>query len=264
MEGAEGFWDGKVAIVTGATSGMGEAIAGLLARRGVSVVVSGRNTERGSRVVNAIRDEGGNALFVGGDVSLPETNKRLVDTALSEYGRLDFLIMSAGELGIGSVTEIEIDRWKRTLDTNLSAVFYLLHYGIPAMGKLSSSKKKGGGSVVVIGSIAAFKVFPNHPAYCASKGGLTQLVRQVALDYGPAIRINQICPGQVDTPLLRNSVRAFPDPERIIEETEKKLPLKRLGKPMDIANAVLFLLSEDASWITGTSFVVDGGSLCIP
>ena len=256
--------EGKVAIVTGSTSGMGEAVAKLLATNGVSVIVNGRNVERGNRVVESIKGTGGNALFVKGDVSLPETNKKLVDTALSEYGRLDFLIMSAGELGIGSVTDIDIDTWKKTLDTNLSAVFYLLHYGIPAMNRESSSKKVKGGSVVVIGSIAAFKVFPNHPAYCASKGALTQLVKQVALDYGPEIRINQICPGQVDTPLLRNSVKAFPDPDKIIEETESKLPLKRLGRVSDIANAVLFLISREAEWITGASFVVDGGSLCIP
>ncbi len=260
----DNFLEGKVAIVTGGTSGMGEATAKLLAKEGVKVIVCGRNEERGSGVVSSIRNKGGKALFVKGDVTLAETNRKLVDMALSEYGRLDILVMSAGELGIGSITEIDIDTWKRTLDTNLSAVFYLLHYGIPAMNRVSSFKKTKGGSVVVIGSIAAFKVFPAHPAYCASKGALTQLVKQVALDYGPDIRINQICPGQVDTPLLRNSVRAFPNPDRIIKETEDKLPLKRLGIPMDIANAILFLVSNEASWITGASFVVDGGSLCIP
>ncbi len=250
--------NGKVAIVTGGTSGMGRAIAVLFASEGASVVVSGRNGERGRDVVSEIESNGGKAVFIRGDVSVPETNKLLVEKAVDSFGRLDILVMSAGELGIGSVTDVSLDLWKKTIDTNLNAVFYLLHHGIPAI------KKSGGGSAVVIGSIAAFKVFPNHPSYCASKGALTQLVRQVALDYGPDIRINQICPGQVDTPLLRNSVKAFDNPEEIIRETEVKLPMKRLGKPEDIARAALFLVSDDSSWTTGASFVVDGGSLCIP
>lgn len=249
---------GKAGIVTGATSGMGREIALKLAEKGVSVVFNGRNEERGKKVLDEITKNGGSAIFVKGDVSIPDTNEKLVGETVKNFGRLDLLVMSAGELGIGSVTDIDIILWEKTIATNLCAIFYLLHYGIPEM------KKTGGGSVVVIGSIAAFKVFPNHPAYCASKGALTQLVRQVALDYGPDIRINQVCPGQVDTPLLRNSVNAFDNPEEIIQQTEQRLPMKRLGLPRDIAEMVLFLVSNEASWITGSSFVVDGGSLCIP
>lgn len=249
---------GKVCIVTGGTSGMGREIVLKLAEKGVEVVVNGRNAERGKNVVNELVKNGGNAIFVQGDVSLPETNGKLVNEAVKNFGRLDILVMSAGELGMGSVTEVDIDLWNRTIATNLSAVFYLLHYGIPEM------QKAGGGSVVIIGSIAGFKVFPNHAAYCASKGALTQLVKQAALDYGPLIGIDQVCPGQVDTPLLRNSVKAFENPEEIIQQTEQKLPMKRLGLPRDIANMVLFLISDEASWITGSSFVIDGGSLCIP
>ena len=251
-------FSGKTAIITGATSGMGRSIAKKLADRGVHIIVSGRDKTRGNAVADSINSSGGSALFVQGDISIPETNKMLVETAVEEFGRLDITVMSAGELGIGSITDVSLELWQKTVNTNLNAVFYLLHYAIPEM------EKTGNGNAVIIGSIAAYKVFPNHPAYCSSKGALTQLVKQAALDYGPKIRINQICPGQVDTPLLRNSIKAFDNPDEIIRETEDKLPLKRLGKPKDIANAVLFLLSDEASWITGSSFVVDGGSLCIP
>jgi NAD(P)-dependent dehydrogenase (short-subunit alcohol dehydrogenase family) len=159
---------------------------------------------------------------------------------------------------LGSITETDPELWDRTLAANLSAVFYLLHYAIPEM------KRRGGGRVVVVGSIAGYKVFPNHPAYCASKGGLPQLVRQAALDYGPEIRVNAIHPGQVDTPLLWDSARAFPNPDEVVQQTADRLPLKRLGLPADIAAAALFLVGEDASWITGSNFIVDGGSLCLP
>ena len=237
---------------------MGKEIALKLSEYKVNIVISGRNAERGRNVVDEITKKGSKATFVQGDVCIPETNQNLINAAVDNFGRLDYLVMSAGELGIGSITDIDIQTWEKTIATNLNAIFYLLHYGIPQI------KKTGQGSVVIIGSIAAFKVFPNHPAYCASKSALTQLIKQVALDYGPEVRINQVCPGQVDTPLLRNSVKAFDNPEAIIQETEQKLPMKRLGLPNDIANMVLFLLSNDASWITGSSFVVDGGSLCIP
>jgi NAD(P)-dependent dehydrogenase (short-subunit alcohol dehydrogenase family) len=115
---------------------------------------------------------------------------------------------------------------------------------------------------VVIGSIAGQKAFPGHPAYCASKGALIQLTRQIALDYGPEIRINLLSPGQVDTPLLWESTKAFPNPDTIIDKTIQNIPLKRLGVPEDIAKAALFLASEDSTWITGSNLVVDGGILC--
>jgi NAD(P)-dependent dehydrogenase (short-subunit alcohol dehydrogenase family) len=249
---------GKTAIVTGATSGMGKQIALTFAREGAAVVVSGRDQKRGTEVVETIMDLGGKAIFIQGDVSLPKTNRELVDKAVGHFGGLTNIVCSAGELGIASITDLSEDLWKKTYETNVSAVFYILKYGAEAI------KKAGGGSVTVIGSVAGYKVFPNHPAYCSSKGAVLQLVRQSALDLGPEIRVNAIHPGQVDTPLLWNSAQAFPNPDEVIAETAKKLPLKRLGTPADIAKAALFLASEEGSWITGSNFVVDGGSLCIP
>ena len=156
-------------------------------------------------------------------------------------------------LGLGSVTGVPLDTWRQTLAVNLDAVFYLLRSGLPAI------KERGGGSMVVVGSIAAFKGFPNHAAYCASKGALVALVRQVAIDYGPKVRINLLCPGPVDTPLIWESASAFPDPARAVADVGKRTVIKRLGHPEDIARAALFLASDDSGWATGTSLTVDGG-----
>jgi NAD(P)-dependent dehydrogenase (short-subunit alcohol dehydrogenase family) len=251
-----GKLDGRIAIVTGATSGMGRGIAELFAREGATVAVSGRDEKRGEEVVRGIKKKGGQAVFIRGDVTEVEVNKMLIEKALHTFGGVDILVLSAGELGIGSISDVSIETWHKAIATNLDAVFYLLKFGIPEM------KKRSGGSIVVIGSVAGLRVFPNHPAYCASKGALIPLVKQVALDYGPEIRINLICPAQVDTPLLRNSVKAFENPETIIQETMDRLPLKRLGLPQDIARAALYLVCEDASWVTGSCFAIDGGFLC--
>jgi NAD(P)-dependent dehydrogenase (short-subunit alcohol dehydrogenase family) len=238
---------GKTAIVTGATSGMGQDIAGALKQQGANVVASGRDQERGAEL------QAQGMTFVAGDVKIPEYSQSLVNTALASYGQLDLLVLSAGQLGIGKIDELSIEDWDQTIATNLSAVFYLLKYALPHL--------KNGGQIVVIGSVAALHAFPEHPAYTAFKGALPALIKQVALDYGPAVRINLVSPAQVKTPLLEDSVKAFENPQAILSETAERLPLKRLGVPEDITNLVLFLLSEEASWITGSNFTIDGGFL---
>jgi len=248
--------DGKVAIVTGSTSGIGRAIAVKLASAGASVVVSGRDRERGERILEKLQSAGGHAIFVAGDVSTEADNRRLVDAAFERFGRVDILSANAGMLGNGRVTDLSEETWQSTLQTNLGSVFYLMKHGIPAM------LQSGGGSIVVCGSIAAWMQFPAHPAYCASKAGVLALVKQVALDYGPDIRANVICPGQVDTPMLWQSAGAFADPAGIIQDNiDQHIVMKRLGTPQDIANAALFLVSEEASWITGASLRIDGGRM---
>jgi NAD(P)-dependent dehydrogenase (short-subunit alcohol dehydrogenase family) len=251
-----GKLENRIAIVTGATSGMGRGIAELFAAEGAHLVVSGRDEKRGDEVVKGIKEKGGQAVFIQGNVTGVEVNRALVRAAVETFGGVDLLVLSAGELGIGSITDVSVDTWHETVATNLDAVFYLLKFGIPEM------QRRSGGSIVVIGSVAALHVFPNHPAYCASKGALVPLVKQIALDYGPEIRVNLICPAQVDTPLLRNSVKAFKNPESIIQETINRLPMRRVGTAQDIAGAALYLASEDASWVTGSCFVIDGGFLC--
>jgi NAD(P)-dependent dehydrogenase (short-subunit alcohol dehydrogenase family) len=244
---------GKAAIVTGATSGMGRATALLFAREGAAVVASGRHSERGLALVDEIRASGGRAEFVPGDVSLPETNERLVAECRRAFGGVDAAVCCAGMLGLGSATEVAVETWRQTLAVNLDAVFYLLRSALPAL------QERSGGSIVVVGSIAAFKGFPNHAAYCASKGALVALVRQVAVDYGPKVRVNLLCPGPVDTPLIWESAVAFPDPSKAVEDAGKRTVLERLGQPEDIARAALFFASDDSAWVTGTALTVDGG-----
>jgi NAD(P)-dependent dehydrogenase (short-subunit alcohol dehydrogenase family) len=244
----------KTAIITGGTSGMGKATALLFAAEGAAVVISGRDEERGKEVAASITDEGGKAVFVPGDISTYASNEALVHAALENFGGLDIIFPNAGMLGLASITEVSLDTWHQTINTNLNAVFYLIKLAIPEM------LKGEGGSIVVNASIAATKAFPNHAAYCASKGALIPLVKQIALDYGPAIRANVICPGPVDTPLIWESAQAFPEPEKAVQKAGQRVPMQRLGQPEDIAKMALFLASEDAAWITGSVFTVDGGA----
>lgn len=242
----------RAAIVTGATSGMGRATALLFAREGASVLASGRDEARGAALVGEIRAAGGQAEFVGGDVAQPGTNEALVARCLRAFGRVDSAVACAGTLGLGPAASLPVETWRRTLAVNLDAVFFLLRAALPAMADR-------GGTFVVIGSIAAYKGFPNHAAYCASKGALVALVRQVAVDYGPKVRVNLICPGPVDTPLIHDSAAAFPDPAKAVEDAGRRTVMRRLGRPDDVARAALFLAADDSAWITGAALNVDGG-----
>lgn len=245
----------KVVVVTGATSGMGAAIAKKFAAEGARVVVAGRNRQRGAEVVNGINGINGEAIFVQCDISTMDGNQHLVNETLCCYGAIDMVVMSAGMLGLGSITEVSPETWHHTINSNLNSVFYLLRLAIPEM------KQRGQGNIILIGSIAAQKAFPNHPAYCATKGALVPLVKQIALDYGPEIRANVISPGPIDTPLIWDSAKAFSDPDKAVAEAANATVLKRLGTPEEVAQAALFLATEDSSFITGTTLVVDGGRL---
>lgn len=240
--------------MTGSTQGMGKAIALKFAEEGASVVVTGRNNKRGEEVASFIQGLGGKAFFIKADISKPEDVQSLVENSISKFDKLDILVPNAGVLGIGSVTETSLETWHQTINTNLNGVFYLCKYGIPEL------IKSGGGSIVINGSIAAFKSFPNHPAYCASKGALVPLTKSLAMDYANNnIRVNCICPGPVDTPLLWDSAKAFPCPEDAVQNVSEATLLKRLGQPEDIAKAALFLACEDSSWMTGSALTLDGG-----
>jgi len=246
---------GKTAIITGATSGMGKGMAERFVSEGVSVILSGRDEQRGIELEKQLLQQGGRAVFVAGDITEISVNEKLVQEAINHFGKLDIVVTNAGKLGLGSVTDISFEEWNETISTNLNAVFYLSRFAIPEM------QKNGKGTMLVNSSIAAFKSFPNHAAYCASKAALIALVKEMALDYGPVIRVNAICPGPVDTPLIWDSAKAFENPESIVQQTANNTLMKRLGKPEDIASLALFLVSDEASWITGSSFTIDGGIL---
>ncbi|MDC6385050.1 SDR family oxidoreductase [Flagellimonas taeanensis] len=239
----------KVCIVTGATSGMGKAIAEALSSEGAKLVLSGQNRERGQSLEKQLD----NSVFLAGDVTDPIYNQNLVQLAMETFGQLDILSLNAGILGLGNVEELAIDSWHKTIDTNLSSIFYLCKYGLPYLQKGSNS------NILINASIAAFKSFPNHPAYCASKAGAVALMKQMAMEYAPKIRVNAICPGPVDTPLLWESAKAFENPEKAVANAERATLLKRLGTPEDIAKLALFMVSDDSSWITGTTITIDGG-----
>lgn len=243
----------KVAIVTGATSGMGAAIAKLFAAEGARVIISGRDQVRGDKVQKEIMESGGQAQFVQCDVSTQLGNEQLVEKTVSYYSNIDLVVCNAGMLGLGSITDTPPETWRKTIDTNLNSVYYLLRLAIPEM------QQRGKGSIVITGSIAAFRAFPNHAAYCASKGALVPLVKQIAVDYAPEIRANLICPGPVDTPLIWSSAAAFPNPDKAVQDAADATLVGRLGTPEDVAKAALFLASDDSSFITGSSITIDGG-----
>ncbi|WP_194776693.1 SDR family NAD(P)-dependent oxidoreductase [Pararhodonellum marinum] len=240
-------------IITGASSGMGKAIALEFAHQGAHLVLSGRSEEKGNELVSAIQKRGGHSFYFPGNVNDPDYNKLLVMEAEKKFGKLDGVVCNAGMLGLGKLTVLDKETWRETFGTNVDAAFFLLRQALPVM------EKNTRGVVILNASIAAFKSFPEHPAYCASKAALVALGKQLALDYAPHIRVNSICPGPVDTPLLHDSAVAFPEPDKALENAEKATLLKRLGQPQDVAKLALFLASEDASWITGSVFTIDGG-----
>jgi len=245
----------KVIIVTGATGGIGRAIAEQFARQGASLLVSGRDRVKGKELAGVLKTINPNVVFVPADLGKAAENKRLVETAVDSFGRIDILSLNAGILGLGSVTDLSLESWQQTLETNLSSLFYLCKYAIPELLKNEQ------GNIIINASIAAFKSFPNHPAYCATKAAAVALTKQMALDYGPKLRVNAICPGPVDTPLLWDSATAFEQSGQAVEEARNATMLKRLGRPEDIAELVLFLASDKASWITGATYTIDGGIL---
>lgn len=241
----------KVCIVTGATSGMGKAIATIFHAEGAKLVLSGRNIDRGEGLSKVLKG----SIFVPGDVSEAKYNQILVKTALDTFGALDILSLNAGILGLGNVVDLPVLAWQNTLDTNLSSIFYLSKYAIPHL------QESEAGTILINASIAAFKSFPNHPAYCASKAASVALMKQMAVEYAPKIRVNAICPGPVDTPLIWDSAKAFQNPEEAVQNAKKATLMQRLGTPEDIGKLALFLVSDDASWITGTAMTIDGGIL---
>lgn len=240
----------KVCLVTGATSGMGKAIAQRFSSEGAKLVLAGRNQERGNQSAQELND----AIFLAGDVCDPNYNEQLIQKTIEVFGKLDIVSINAGILGLGNIVDLSHEDWHKTINTNLSAIFYLSKHAIPEL-----QKQKG--TLLINASIAAYKSFPNHPAYCASKAGAIALIKQLAVEYAPDIKVNAICPGPVDTPLIWESAKAFENPDQAVENAAKATLMKRLGTPEDIANLALFLVSEEASWITGTAMTIDGGIL---
>ena len=247
---------GKVALVTGGASGIGRATALLFARAGAAVAVVDLDADGGQAVVQAIQEGGGRALYVRSDVSEPADCERAVRQTVAELGGLDVLFNNAGIIRRASVLETSVEEWERVMAVNVRAVFLMCKYALPVM------IEAGGGAIVNTASGWGLVGGRQAAAYCASKGAVVQLTRALALDHGAqGIRVNCICPGDTDTPMLRNEAHQLGEPdERFLAEAAQR-PLGRIGRPEEIAQAVLYLASDAASFVTGAVLVVDGGGL---
>lgn len=242
----------KVALITGASSGIGAAAARLFARRGVRVVVNGRRRDALTQLVQEIRDAGGQAVAVAGDVSEEAVARQLVVTAEREFGGLDIAFNNAGSTGTGGpLPDLSLASWEQTLSCNLTSAFLGAKYQLPAL------LARGGGVLLFTGSFVGHTAgLPGMAAYAAAKAGLTGLVQVLAAEYGAqGIRVNALLPGGTDTPMGQAATSA-PGARQFVEGLHA---LKRMAEPEEIAEAALFLASPAASFITGTAMLVDGG-----
>ncbi len=245
-------FDGKVALVTGAARGIGAAIVEGFVDAGAAVIAFDLDGE-GVRELSRRLCSKGKVIPLAGDVTDEANVRDAVERTVREGGRLDVLVNNAGIELTGPVPEFTADQWDRQLAVNLKAAFLFARHAIPQM-------RGRGGAIVNISSVHAFVSYPHNAAYDASKAGLLALTRTLALDHGcDGIRTNAICPGYIDTPMLDQALSALPDREAVERRVMAAHPLGRIGTPADVANAVLFLASEEAAFISGTYLVVDGG-----
>ena len=249
----------KVALITGASSGIGRATAILFAKEGAKVVVADIDSKGGAETVKMIKNNGGKAVFVYADVTVAAETQKILETALKEYGRLDILFNNAGINPLGTVADTSEEVWNRTIDVNLKSIFLCSKYAIPIM------TKQGGGVIINTASVNGLVALPDEVAYDASKGGVVMLTKAMAIDHGSQnIRVNCVCPGATDTPLLRRYIKEATDSEKQLKTfIEYNAALRRLIQPEEIAFTVLFLASDEASAITGVALPVDGGCTAI-
>ena len=244
---------GKVAVITGAASGMGRATAIRFAKEGASIVLTDLNSQGGETAVAECAAAGARAVFQRTDVTSEPDIKAAVARAVKEFGRIDIMFNNAGIAGaVGPIEKVESESWDRTIATLLRAVYLGMKYSIPEM------RKVGGGSIISTASVAGLRGVGYLAAYSAAKAAVVNLTQSVAIEVGhDKIRVNCICPGGVNTPLIH---RGRPGAEENAENRMAKMqPIPRAGKPDDIANMALFLASDESNWISGTAMVVDGG-----
>ena len=246
----------KTAIITGAASGIGRATALLLAREGAAVTVVDINQEGGQAVADEIGAAGGRALFVREDVTRAEDCQRVVQETLDAFGGIDILYNNAGVIRRADVVETTEEEWDWVMAVNVKSIFLMCKYVVPVMAAA------GGGSIINTGSGWGLKGGPRAISYCASKGAVVNMTRALAIDHGPQnIRVNSVCPGDIDTPMLRNEARQLGQAEADFMAEAADRPLRRFGSPDEVAQAVLYLASDASSYVTGTALVVDGGGL---
>ena len=251
---AAGVLRGKVAVITGAASGIGRATAILFGREGAAVVLFDRDEEGGLAATRVIEEEGGRAIFVHGDVTRDADAERAVSQSTEHFGRLDVLFNNAGIIRRATLLETSEEDWDRVMQVNVKSVFLLSRHAVPVMAR------SGGGVIINTASNWGLVGGARGAVYCASKGAVVILTKAMALDHGAQnIRVNCICPGDTDTPMLRGEARQLGEPVEAFLEQSAECPLGRVAQPDDIARAALYLASDASSFMTGAPLIVDGG-----
>jgi len=251
-----GVLDGRCALITGGASGIGRATALLLAQQGAAVAVVDMNEAQGQAVAQAIIQNGGRAVFIRCDVSRAADCQRAVQETVEQLGGLNILFNNAGIIRRADVVGTTEAEWDRVMDVNVKSIFLFGKYAVPIMAQA------GGGVIINTASGWGLKGGRNAVSYCASKGAVVNMTRAMALDHGAQnIRVNCVCPGDTDTPMLRQEAQQLGEPEAKFMAEAAERPLGRYGQPEEIAQAALFLASEASSFVTGAVLAVDGGGL---
>ncbi len=250
--------EGKVALITGGGTGIGEALARRFVAEGARVVITGRRAQKLDEVAASL--PAGSVNTVAGSVSEPADAQRMVEAALAVSGRLDVLVNNAAANLAGTIVDMDLATWQEMLDTNLTGTFLLMKAAISPM------IAAGGGSIINMGSLAGVRCVPGSPGYCATKAGTIHLTKQVALDYGKdGIRCNSVCPGPVRTEMLEYNLTPMAevmgtDIDGVFEALPKFVPLRRVASPEEVAGLCVYLASDDSSNMTGSNIMIDGGT----
>ncbi|WP_221564584.1 SDR family NAD(P)-dependent oxidoreductase [Alkalihalobacillus sp. TS-13] len=246
----------KTVLITGSGSGIGKSTALLFANEGANVVINDIDEDKGQETVNEIKTLNGNAIFLNGDVTQPDSVSNMVDIILRKFGYIDVLFNNAGISGIGKLHEIELEDWEKILKVNITGVFLPSKYVLPSMMK----RKRG--SIINMSSCIAEIGLASRASYSATKGAVLALTKSMQVDYAPFnIRINALLPGTIMTPFVKNYLQtSYKNPDEAIEKIKTRQLSKELGSPEDVANAALFLASDESKFMMGAPLYIDGGA----
>jgi len=244
----------KVVLITGAGSGIGRKTAIMFAERGAKVAVNDISEDRGEETVKIIKDQGGEAIFILGDVSSPKDAQRIIKEVVNTFGKIDILVNNAGIVVYGKVEDTSEEDFDKTMLVNVKGPFFLSKYAVMEM------KKQGGGVIVNISSEVALRAIPERCAYSVSKSAILALTKSLAIDYArDNIRVNAVCPGTTFTQGLAERLQKLPNADEVLKQMSERGPIGRLGKEEEIAFAILFAACEEAGYMTGSIISIDGG-----